>query len=175
MKNSIRTIAWAIAGLAAVSAAQAEGLYVGGSVGGSHDKGSQLDGLDASRSDTGLKVYGGYSFTPNFSLEAGYADLGQFDNAARGLRAKAWYLDGVATVPLGNNFSALARIGAVQGKLNDTALGSDTGTGYKLGAGLQYDIDRNLGVRAEWERYRFDAFDTRSKTDVYSIGVNYKF
>ena len=40
---------------------------------------------------------------------------------------------------------------------------------------MQYDVDRNLGVRGEWERYRFDAFGSKANTDLYSIGLNYRF
>ena len=44
-----------------------------------------------------------------------------------------------------------------------------------MGAGVQYDFDKNLGVRGEWERYRFDALGGKSNTDLYSVGVNYRF
>ncbi|MES1163625.1 MAG: outer membrane beta-barrel protein, partial [Rhizobacter sp.] len=85
------------------------------------------------------------------------------------------YVDGVGTLPLGNNFSLLGRVGAFRGKLKSDFAGSDSGTSYKVGAGVQYDFDKNLGVRGEWERYRFDAFDSKSNADMYSVGLNYKF
>ena len=46
---------------------------------------------------------------------------------------------------------------------------------YKVGAGVQYDFDPKLGIRGEWERYRFDALGTKSNADMVSVGLNYKF
>ena len=40
---------------------------------------------------------------------------------------------------------------------------------------MQYDFDPKLGIRGEWERYRFDALGTKSNADMYSVGLNYKF
>ena len=91
------------------------------------------------------------------------------------MRASGLFADVVGTVPLGAGFSGLARVGLFNGKLDSSSAGSDRGTSYKLGAGLQYDIDKNIGVRGEWERYRFDALATKASTDAYTIGVNYRF
>ena len=40
---------------------------------------------------------------------------------------------------------------------------------------MQYDFDPQLGIRGEWERYRFDALGAKSNADMYSVGLNYKF
>jgi opacity protein-like surface antigen len=45
----------------------------------------------------------------------------------------------------------------------------------KYGLGLQYDFNKQLGVRGEWERYRVDIFDNKTDVDLYTLGVNYKF
>ncbi len=81
----------------------------------------------------------------------------------------------MGTLPLGNGFSALGRVGVFSGKLDSSLAGSDRGTSYKVGAGLQYDFDPRLGVRGEWERYRFDALGGKSNADMVSVGLNYKF
>ena len=174
-----------VAGIAlAASTARAEGLYVGGNVGGSQLRGGNVGGLATDRSDTGYKLYGGYSFNPYFGLETGYADLGRFDGDGGRLRARGLFFDAVGSFPLGNNFSALGRLGVFTGRLkqdlNASAIGGpssahDTGTSYKLGAGLQYDISKAVAVRGEWERYRFNALDSKPSTNLYSIGVNYRF
>ena len=56
---------------------------------------------------------------------------------------------------------------------------SDSGifmNGYTAGsAGLQYDFNKQAGIRGEWERYRFTAFNTGTNTDLLSVGFNYKF
>ena len=54
--------------------------------------------------------------------------------------------------------------------VSDTVMAS-----YKVGAGVQYDFDKQLGLRGEWERYRFDALGSKTNADMYSVGLNYKF
>ena len=174
----MKTIANALvcASLLAGVAAHAEGLSVGGSLANSRFQSDGIAGAAVNdRTSTGGKIYGGYQFTPNFGLEAGYARLGKFGTDAGDVKGDGYYLDGVGTLPLGNNFSLLGRLGAFRGKLKSDLAGSDSGTSYKVGAGVQYDFDKNLGLRGEWERYRFDALGTKSNTDLYSVGVNYKF
>ena len=170
-----------IGSLAAVAAllagtVHAEGLYIGADVGSSHYKGGNVDGQGITDpSSTAVKLYGGYSFNPYLGVEAGYVDLGRFRSSAGRLKGNGAFVDAVGTLPLGNDFSALARVGVFNGKLDSDGIGSDRGTNIKVGAGLQYDISKAVGVRAQWERYRFDALDTKANTDVYSLGVNYRF
>ncbi|WP_298830300.1 porin family protein [uncultured Piscinibacter sp.] len=163
------------ASLLGAAAAHAEGLSVGGSLASSRWKGDDIGGLSTDKSATGGKIYGGYGFTPNFGLEAGYATLGKFESAAGSVKADGFFADAVGTLPLGNGFSALGRVGLFNGKLDSSLAGDDRGTSYKVGAGLQYDFDPRLALRGEWERYRFDALGAKSNTDLYSVGLNYKF
>lgn len=168
-------LALLIGGAGAAGAAHAEGLYIGGSVGGSHYKGSNVGGLETDRSATGTKLFGGYQFTPNISLEGGYVDLGKFNSQAASLKGTGYYLDAVGTVPISGPWSAIGKVGVFNGKLENTATGSDRGSAPKVGAGVSYAIDRNLSVQGEWERYRFDALGTKANTDLYSVGVKYAF
>ena len=157
------------------AAAHAEGLSVGGSLASTKWKGDDIGGVSTDKSATGGKIYGGYSFTPNFGLEAGYATFGKYKSAAGSVKADGFYADAVGTLPLGNGFSALGRVGVFNGKLDSSLAGDDRGTSYKVGAGVQYDFDPKLGIRGEWERYRFDALGAKSNADMYSVGLNYKF
>lgn len=161
------------AALAALSA-QAEGLYVGGSVGASrysNDFGSAY----GDRSGTGLKVYGGYAIHPNFAVEAGVARLGKVTSGLGEVKGGGLFVDAVGIWPVAKNFSLLGRVGVFNGMLDSTIAGDDRGTSVKVGAGVQYAIDKNLSVRGEWERYRFDALGVKPNADLYSVGVNYRF
>ena len=173
----MKTIVNALAGAALLAAlsAHAEGLSIGGSIGESRWKGGDVGAAATDKSDTAYKLYGGYGFTPNLGIELGYANLGKFSSSAGSLKADGMFVDGVGTLPLGSGFSALGRVGVFNGKLDSSLAGSDRGTSWKVGAGVQYDFDKNLGLRGEWERYRFDALGTKSNADLYSVGVNYKF
>ena len=187
MKSIARTLITggviAAASMMALSA-RAEGLYIGGNVGGSNYRGDPIGGLDTDRSGTAYELYGGYSFNPYFGLETGYADLGHFNGDGGRLRARGLFFDAVGTYPLGNNFSALGRVGVFTGRLtqqlsdaapNGPSYDTGSGTSYKLGAGLQYDISKSIALRGEWERYRFNAIDSNPNTNLFSVGVNYRF
>ncbi|WP_418320241.1 outer membrane beta-barrel protein [Piscinibacter sakaiensis] len=177
--QSLKVVAVAAAlaggiGFAGLAQAQAQGLYIGGAVGGSHYKGDSVGRQETDRSSTGAKIYGGYQLTPNFALETGYADLGSFKSRAGQLEADAVYLDAVGKLPLTNSVSAIGRVGVVNGK-TDGLGGAGRGTNPKVGAGLEYAIDSNLSLRGEWERYRLDTNNGKANTDMYSMGVRYAF
>jgi OOP family OmpA-OmpF porin len=150
-----------------------EGVYIGGSLGGSRLHGNDAPGLD--RSDTGWKGYAGYEFTPNIALELGYVDLGEFSSSVGTYKVNGPFLDAVGKYRFAPQWQGLVRAGLFQSKLDAPGLGSDRGTGFKVGAGVQYDITQNLGVRGEYERYRVEAFDQNPKVDLFSVGLNLKF
>lgn len=169
--------------LAAAGGAHAQtwnGLSVGASVGQSHWKSPSFgDFANDDRSDLAGKVYGSYQFTPYLGLEGGWAKLGAYHGSDGSLRGDALYLDAVGTMPLAYGFTGLAKLGVMSGRLRSEdlngAVESDRGTGLTGGLGLQYDLSPQLAVRTEWERYRFDALDGRGSSDLYSVGLNYKF
>ncbi len=173
MKTITRTLA-AAAALVAM-AAHAEGLYIGGSIGSTKYRGSDIGGVATDKTSGGGKIYGGYGFTPNIGVELGYADLGKFKSAAGDVKGHGLFVDAVGTVPITQSLSALGRVGAFNGRLSDSVNGNSSGTNFKAGLGLQYDFNKQTGVRAEWERYKFKGVNEKPSADMYSIGVNHKF
>jgi OOP family OmpA-OmpF porin len=173
----MKLIAKALVCTAAVAAfaAHAEGPYVGGSIGSARYKGPDIGGLSTDRSATGGKLYGGYGFTPNLAVEAGYADVGKAESAAGSVRGKGVFVDLVGTVPIAENFSAIGRVGAFNGRASVTGGSSESSTNAKFGLGVQYDFNKQTALRGEWERYKFKAFGERGDADLYTVGVNYKF
>jgi OOP family OmpA-OmpF porin len=160
----------------ATMAAQAEGLYVGGSLGETKLKRDNPAIGMTDTTDTAVKAYAGYSFNPNFSLEAGVARFGKFEGTTGDTKAHATYLDAVGLLPVVPNLSVLGRIGVYDAKLSNATLGADHTTGIKLGAGLQYDLSKTVSLRTEWERYGLQDFGGHhNRADVYTVGVNYKF
>jgi OOP family OmpA-OmpF porin len=153
--------------------------------------------------DTGYKIQAGYQFTPNWGVEFGYVDLGKIsavnNMTAPGVgflrsdgKADGWNAVAVGTLPLSNGFSLLGKLGTIYStaKANISVGGAvvipaGTQTSFKksewnwtYGLGVQYDINKTLSVRGEWER--FDGLrpsDTSNKLDVnlYSVGLNFKF
>jgi opacity protein-like surface antigen len=154
------------AGAIAQQKGPATGFYVGGDFG-------QTDVEDVDE-DTSWKILGGYQVNRTFAVELGYANL--FDKRVSGIDVEvtAWDLVGVASFPLGDRFSVFGKLGFAmwEAKVNAGVLGSakDDGTDLTFGAGLQYDVSRNLGIRGQWQRYDVDA-----DADLLSIGLIYRF
>ncbi len=156
---------------------------------------SSIDDRDRA---TGYKLFGGYQFTPNIGVEAGFFDLGRVGYTATtvpagtlsgDMRARGLNLDLVGTLPLVGKLSALGRIGvtSIRSKDSFSATGaaripyasanpSERSTNLKVGLGLGYDITDSLAVRAEVERYRLkDGVGNRGHQDLFSVGLIYRF
>jgi OOP family OmpA-OmpF porin len=166
------------------------GWYVGGSVGQSKIDCSTggVPGLSCDDSDTAFRVFGGYQFNKYLGAELGYADLGKATLSGAGLnasvKAKAWDLVGVGRLPLADKFSLFGKLGMYRADTDlssNTALipaASDNNTDLTYGIGAQYDFNKNLGVRAEWQQYKKVGSDNTggdSDVDVMSVGVVYRF
>ncbi len=201
----LTTFGVALAGVA--HSQDANYYYLGASVGQSNslispdDTNNSLFGLgngaavqSQNQADTAYKIFGGYQFNRNFSLEGGYYNLGKFTyNAAAPAprlgsvsgkyEVEGLNLDVIGTVPLSDRFSAFGRIGAAYSYTHDTFNGSGTltpgssqpskyDTNLKLGLGLQYEFNSSMQLRGEVEHYRInDAFDNRGDVNVYSLSL----
>jgi OOP family OmpA-OmpF porin len=154
--------------------------YVGLGVGSSsHD----VQGDD---NDTGFKIFGGGLLNPNFGAELSYVDLGQFQEVGNPLlgtltsriEASAWALHGIGRLPLMNNqASVFGKVGVAlaQVEANNT---DDNSFDLAYGIGASYDFQKNLGVRAEWERYALgnnDALLDESDFDLFSASLVVRF
>lgn len=165
--------------------------FVGGSLGQSKAKSACDDlagtGVSCDDTDTAFRVFGGYQINKNFGAELGYQDLGKVEASALGLNAsiksKAWDIMAVGTLPVAEKFSVYGKIGFyfantdattnIPGVANESKSNNDLT--YALG--VQYDFNKNLGVRGEWQRYSdVGGGDIgKSDVDVMAIGVVYRF
>lgn len=152
--------------------------------------------IDDDDRSTGYKIFSGYQFNRNFAIEGGYFDLGTFGYKATTVPAgtlsgeakiRGLNLDLVGIVPMTDKLSAFGRVGVTHAQTKDSFSGtgavrasnpnpSKTDTNYKFGAGLQYAVTENFGLRAEIERYRInDAVGNKGDIDLASIGLVYRF
>ncbi|HET9412561.1 MAG TPA: outer membrane beta-barrel protein [Pseudolabrys sp.] len=131
-------------------------FYVGAEVG---------QGEAGDEDDLGWKILGGYQFHRNFAAELGYGFLLDKDNA----EVTTLELVAVGMWPLGNNFHLLGKLGFANWEI-DTRGGSTDGTDLTWGVGAQFDMGRNLGLRAVWQRYEAD-----EEIDFFNVGVIWKF
>lgn len=172
--RTIKTLALAV--LAGCSlAAHAEGLYAGGSLAAPHYDGP-INGIGSKGGEgIGLKLYGGWQFTPNLALEGGYFALGRSRNAGGSARAQGLYVDGVGSVMFAPRWSLLGSVGLAQARLR-TPAGSDNSPGLKLGVGVQYDLTPHAAVRFGYEQYHFSrAFDAKANVGQTGLSVKVGF
>lgn len=158
--------------------------------------GLTTDSMTEDRKATGYKAFVGYPINPNWAIEAGYFDLGQFGFTANttpagslsgAARIKGMNLDLVATLPITERWSLLGRVGAAYAQTRDSFSGtgavsvlnpnpSKNETNYKFGFGTQYAFTPALTLRLEGERYRInDAVSNRGDVDLISLGLVYRF
>jgi len=138
------------------------GWYIGFGIGQTKFKGGcNTPGATCDDTDTGGKLLGGYQFSKNFDLELAYADLGEAKATSPAgttmLGTKGFEASGVGMLPLGGGFSALARAGLFSWKADlkgPTGSADASGTDLTYGFGVKFDFNRDVSVRAEWQRYK---------------------
>ena len=167
-------------------------VYIGGGLGQSKFKdgcsGVSGPGVSCDDKDTSFKIFGGYQVNKNFAAEFGYTDLGKakfsdpFGSAE--LKAYVWELSAIGAFPVMDAFSVYGRLGGYWGetKFSGDVSGKKNTTNLTFGLGLQYDFNKNLGVRGEWQRYsKMKAHpeggtgDFDSDVDVLGVSVLYRF
>lgn len=203
-----------VAALAAGSAASAHAqFYIGGSVGRSD---ISIDGADfadqfldlgfdsattkTETKDTAYRIFGGYQFHKYFAIEAAYVDLGRFSydttvvpdgtlNARSTIEGAE--LSAVGLLPLGEDFSLYARVGAFASETRTRFAGTgsielvtgaerqnESGTHAAYAAGAAWNINEHLSLRGEFARYtKLDngVAGSEEDSDVVSVGVAYRF
>jgi len=191
-----------IAGPATAQGADPSGIYLGGSLGFAQYKDTCKNLLiPCDNEDTAWRVFGGYQFTRNWSVELGYGDFGEAVGSgpipAGGSvtfkqHSYAFDLTGIGQFYLTQRLSLFGRLGAYMGRTTRddeftdfpafNAHDAKTNSGFTYGAGLGYTLGR-LGVRAEWQRYDNIGPNSSSslgtsitdEIDVFSIALLFRF
>lgn len=171
-----------------------EGPYVGAGIGHAKLKNDTLDDLDrlgasTDDSDTAYKLYAGYQFNPNFAIEAGYVDFGEFtasasngvDSAKASLKVDGFTAALVGKLPIDGGFGIYGKLGMIawdaDAKIDGTlgsGSGSTDGTDPFYGVGAEFVADQ-IVVRAEYERFDLSESGEDFKTDLLSASVGYRF
>lgn len=147
-------LAFALPGAGMAQSMGDTGWYVNGSIG-------QADAVG--EKDTAWRIAGGYRVNRTFGVELGYANLSDFGFG--GDDVTSLEVVGTAGFPIANQLSVYGLAGIARLEADD-----ENETELTFGVGLQYDFSRNMGVRAQWQRYNTD-----EEIDVLSVGVVVKF
>ncbi|HEV3010285.1 MAG TPA: outer membrane beta-barrel protein [Burkholderiales bacterium] len=199
MKRLVTTVAAAalLPWLAAPAWAQDAGFYVGGALGQvEHQDACEGASISCDEKDTGWKVFAGYQFNRYIAAELGYADLGESSasgvvgpiTARANFEVTAWELVAVGSYPVMERLSLFGKLGLYRAETELTGSGTvgtlvipvsekESNADVTFGFGVRFNITRNLGVRAEWQRYLDVGGDDVGESDVdfISLGVVFRF
>jgi hypothetical protein len=174
------TILATVLGLALpVSAAYANGFYLGGGVGEAtiEDSAGNPGGISFDESDVAWKGYFGYRFDVlpivSLSAEVGYRDLGKPNTSVAEYHVDGLDYAALAGVGLGP-VELFARYGGMEYDLEKTigpARFNFDGTANVYGAGVRFNLF-GAGVRAEYEKIDIDELDN---AEMISVSVFYQF
>jgi OOP family OmpA-OmpF porin len=159
MKKLLTAVALSATFIAAPAAAE---MYVGG--------GNGKADTDAGRSSR--KLYGGYQFTPTWGVELAYTDLGKY----RGAEVESWSLAGTATLPLAEGWTLLGKLGFARN--NAEFVGAEQKSSTLAGVGVGYALNRNLGLRLEYEDFgklSSTGVGTNDKGSNVGLSLKYSF
>lgn len=197
MKKNLLALTLAAAGMLTIPAAFAQsapsdngGWFINGNVGRTSINKGPYDGHD-----TGYALNGGYrwSLAPNFALgaEVGYNDLGnihaknifnsspviapgksQLHGWTAGANARFdlsqdWYLSGRAGVYSWTGHGLSNDVNPVRKSLDDTS--------WYAGAGVGYNINRNLSVGLNYDYFDAKRRSVNLSTDMVSASAEYRF
>lgn len=149
-------------------------VYVGGDLGQSKykDACNGLTGCD--NTDTQWGLFAGYQFNRNFAAELGYHDLGSVSTSLGDIKGKSWEITGVGSVPITEQFSAYGKLGGYHGTYKGTGL-DNKNNDLTFGFGVQYDLNRNVGLRGEWQRYDNFGSSGGPNVDVLRVAALWRF
>lgn len=117
----------------------------------------------------GFGLLGGMYVNQNIALEAEYNNLGGFDSATGNIKGSALSMSGIGMLPLNREMSLFGKLGFAVTTLNDTAKPGFVGnfsyvnTGVTYGIGAQFNVSRELGIRAGYDSFAVGT--TASGTD----------
>ena len=148
----------------ASNVAQAQGGYVGASIG-------QSDYYGFSDNPTGTKIFGGYNFNKNFGVEATWYDFGKAKDSGVTVEADGIGFTANGYLPLSNEFSLFGKIGLLMWDADTNVGVSDDGTDILYGFGGMWNLNKQFALRVEYEKADLDDGDAT----FLSFGFSYHF
>jgi len=170
MKKNIAAL-FLFAAFATSASAADQGFYVGANVGQSSTDTYNL----STKTGTAFSVLAGYQFMKYVAAEIQYNDFGS-PTASGGpsIKINGYSAAAVGILPLNDQWSLMAKLGYASTKLGSPV--DKTKSDVTYGIGGQYNIDRNWGVRANYDAYSVENnASQKATTSVYTVGFVYKF
>jgi len=186
MKNLSSTKAGLLVGIFILPVSQQSfadnGWYIGGAIGKAYVD-ENIDGTQFKADGTSFRVSGGYEFNDHFGVEASYIDLGTFKDSFDingqtipvSANADGFSFAAVGRLPLGEQFSAKARVGFYfsdgQSTVNGITENDPSEQNPFVGLGLAYELTESVQLSLD-----ADYFDLETAQPlVASLGFSIRF
>ena len=150
--------------IAAPAFAADSGVYVGVDAGLAYTQspyqGTAATNTSAQSSNAGVQL--GYQFDKNWGVELFYTGAGKYTGTVGTntsvLQSDAWGVNAVGTLPVSNDFSLYARLGAASTytRLSNSVastFAAASRAGLTYGLGVQYNVTPAIGVRLGMDAY----------------------
>jgi len=143
---------------------------------------------------TGLKVYGGYMFSRNVGVEAGYYDLGTYDVKSGAVKTddfktSAFAVSAVGSWPFGTGFNLHGKLGLAFTSVDYTCKvncvfpfvnTSKSDVSPLLGIGVGWKATRNFSLVADFElfsnvNHAVGNVENKADYQVFSVSGQYHF
>jgi len=152
------------AAISAPAFAAAPGGYVAVDVGPATFSGANFGGLAGNvtfPNPGSFHIGGGYHFDQNLGVEGGIVAVGDSTInsgfVSETLKTSSFYVAGVGTLPLSEQFDLFGKLGFASTKIDYTSNffipASASKTNLMYGIGGQFNINRNVGIRLQYENF----------------------
>lgn len=136
-----------------------KGLYVGAGLTQLETDKSALQDKDNS-----YKVYAGYRANGHLAFEGAIVDLGEFKDSNVDFEGRSVQAAAHVGLSLGQRVRLFGSVGAHAWDAEGNANDEDTGVDLTYGAGVEFDVLRNIGIRAEYEILQVGNLDLNQTT-----------
>lgn len=131
-------------------------------------------------SSTIFGLLGGYTFSPNFAVEAEYADLGKATESisASDMKSSELGLSAVGSFPINQDFSVYGKLGVASATTKEAGAADAKRSAVTYGLGGQYNASSTIGIRLGYDHYDLGdspATIPEGKANLWSIGGVFKF
>lgn len=155
--------------------------FLGGAIGTANIDES-IDGFQFDSDSTSYRVFGGYQFNNYFGLEAGYLDLGSFDEQVLvngaivpvSADADGFTFAAMGRAPVGEKLALHATVGSFFWDGANMIAGVDdnvSDANIFFGVGLSVSLTKNMSIRGDAVRYELE----EANSNVYTIGFQIDF
>ncbi|EDP58518.1 OmpA family protein [Vibrio sp. AND4] len=159
------------ASLLMASAAHAE-VYMGGKMGKSWVDDACVAGQACDKDGSTLGAFVGYEMNDYFAVEAGFDNVGDFDQTSLGGHVEAITLAPKFSLPVTEDIALYGKVGGAYLMMND---GKDDFS-YLGAAGVEFNISENVTARAEYQAITDISNDAvKAMGNSATLGVAFKF